>query len=80
MRITAAKKRIKLEQSPLCPPAPRLMNSNSIKHESDNSDYSHTTDDNRHSSALDMDHRMLTPIKSEPVDPYEMHQMSKKKL
>ncbi|XP_015428389.1 PREDICTED: nuclear factor related to kappa-B-binding protein [Dufourea novaeangliae] len=79
-RITPAKKRIKMEQSPLCPPAPRLINSNSIKHESDNSDYSHTTDDNRHSSALDMDHRMMTPIKSEPVDPYEVHQMSKKKL
>ncbi|XP_076757201.1 nuclear factor related to kappaB binding protein isoform X2 [Xylocopa sonorina] len=80
MRITPAKKRIKLEQSPLCPPAPRLMNSNSIKHESDNSDYSHTTDENKHSSTLDMDHRMLTPIKSEPIDAYEMHQMSKKKL
>ncbi|CAK9828671.1 Nuclear factor related to kappa-B-binding protein [Anthophora retusa] len=80
MRITPAKKRIKLEQSPLCPPAPRLINSNSIKHESDNSDYSHTTDENRHSSTLDMDHRMLTPIKSEPVDPYEVHQIAKKKL
>ncbi|XP_076648684.1 nuclear factor related to kappaB binding protein [Halictus rubicundus] len=80
MRMTPAKKRIKLEQSPLCPPAPRLINSNNIKHESDNSDYSHTTDDNRHPGALDMDHRMLTPIKSEPVDPYEVHQMSKKKL
>ncbi|XP_043265213.1 nuclear factor related to kappa-B-binding protein isoform X1 [Colletes gigas] len=80
MRITQAKKRIKLEQSPLCPPAPRLINTNSIKHESENSDYSHTTDDNRHSNALDMDHRMLTPIKSEPIDAYEMHHMSKKKL
>ena len=80
MRATPAKKRIKLEQSPLCPPAPRIMNANSIKHESDNSDYSHTTDDNRHSSALDMDQRMLTPIKTEPVDTYEMHQLSKKKL
>ncbi|XP_076244084.1 nuclear factor related to kappaB binding protein [Calliopsis andreniformis] len=80
MRTTPAKKRIKLEQSPLCPPAPRLMNSNSIKHESDNSDYSHTTDDNRHSSTLDMDQRMLTPIKSEPADGYEMHQLSRKKL
>ncbi|XP_043522153.1 nuclear factor related to kappa-B-binding protein isoform X2 [Frieseomelitta varia] len=78
IRITSAKKRIKLEHSPLCPPAPRLTNS--IKHESDNSDYSHTTDENRHSNALDMDHRMLTPIKSEPMDAYEMHQMSKKKL
>ncbi|KOX72436.1 Nuclear factor related to kappa-B-binding protein [Melipona quadrifasciata] len=78
IRITPAKKRIKLEHSPLCPPAPRLTNS--IKHESDNSDYSHTTDENRHSNALDMDHRMLTPIKSEPMDAYEMHQMSKKKL
>ncbi|XP_043593392.1 nuclear factor related to kappa-B-binding protein-like isoform X2 [Bombus pyrosoma] len=80
IRITPAKKRMKLEQSPLCPPAPRLTNSNSIKHESDNSDYSHTTDENRHSNTLDIDHRMLTPIKSEPIDAYEMHQMSKKKL
>ncbi|XP_017878978.1 nuclear factor related to kappa-B-binding protein [Ceratina calcarata] len=81
MRVTPAKKRIKLEQqSPLCPPAPRLPNSNSIKHESDNSDYSHTTDENRHSSTLDMDHRMLTPIKSEPIDAYEIHQIAKKKL
>lgn len=80
MRVTPAKKRIKLEHSPLCPPAPRLINSNSIKHESDNSDYSHTTDENKHSSSLDMDHRVLTPIKSEPMDVYEMHQITKKKL
>lgn len=78
VRITPAKKRIKLEQSPLCPPAPRLVNS--VKHESDNSDYSHTTDENRHSNMLDIDHRLLTPIKSEPIDGYEVHPMTKKKL
>lgn len=79
IRITPAKKRIKLEQSTLCPPAPKLINSNSTKHESDNSDYSHTTDDNRHSNAVDIDNK-LTPIKSEPIDVYDIHQVSKKKM
>lgn len=81
MKITSAKKKIKLEQNSLCPPAPKLTNSNSVKHESDNSDYSHTTDDNRQSNIMDIDYnRITTPIKSEPVEAYEAHQAAKKKM
>lgn len=80
MKITSAKKKIKLEQNSLCPPAPKLTNSNSVKHESDNSDYSHTTDDNRQPNIMDIDYSRITPIKSEPVEAYEAHQVTKKKM
>lgn len=81
MRITPAKKRIKVEQNSLCPPAPaKSTNSSSVKHESDNSDYSHTTDDNKQPNVVDMDcNRITTPVKSEPIDAYEM-QLVKKKM
>lgn len=56
------------------------MNSH-VKHESDNSDYSHTTDDNRQPNIADMDYnRIVTPIKLEPIDTYEVHQLAKKKM
>lgn len=81
MKITSAKKKIKLEPNSLCPPTLKFTNSNSIKLESDNSDYSHTTDDNRQPNVPDMDYnRITTPIKSEPVDAYETHQTLKKKM
>ncbi|KYN38168.1 Nuclear factor, partial [Trachymyrmex septentrionalis] len=81
MKVTSAKKKIKLEQNLLCPPAPKLTNSNSVKHESDNSDYSHTTDDNRQSNIVDIDYnKMTTPIKSEPIEAYEALQVTKKKI
>ncbi|XP_011706105.1 PREDICTED: nuclear factor related to kappa-B-binding protein isoform X3 [Wasmannia auropunctata] len=80
-KVTSAKKKIKLEQNSLCPPAPKLPNSNSIKHESDNSDYSHTTDDNKQPNIADVDYnRMTTPIKSEPIEAYEVHPVAKKKI
>ena len=79
MKVTSAKKKIKLEQNLLCPPAPKLMNSNSVKPESDNSDYSHTTDDNRQSNVMEMDYR-ITPVKSEPTETYDLHQVAKKKM
>lgn len=79
MKITSAKKKIKLEQNS-CPPASKLANSNSVKHESDNSDYSHT-DDNRQPNVVDVDYnRITTPIKLEPVETYETHQVAKKKM
>lgn len=80
MKITPAKKKIKVEQnSSTCPPASKLMNS--VKHESDNSDYSHTTDDNKQSNAMEMDYNKITPpIKLEPVDAYEAHQLAKQKM
>lgn len=78
MKITSAKRKIKLENS-LCPPAPKLANSNSVKHESDNSDYSHTTDDNKQPTVMDIDYnRIITPVKSEPIETYEVHQAKKK--
>jgi hypothetical protein len=82
MRITSAKKKIKLEQSSLCPPTLKLTNSNSVKHESDNSDYSHTTDDNRQANVADVDYNRITTtlVKSEPTDAYEPHQLAKKKM
>lgn len=81
MRITPAKKKIKLEQGSLGPPAPKLT-SNSVKHESDNSDYSHTTDDNRQANVADVDYNRIatTLVKSEPIDAYEPHQLAKKKM
>lgn len=83
MKITAAKKRIKLEQNSLCPPAPvpvpKSANPGSVKLESDNSDYSHTTDD-KPPNIVDMDYnKIATPIKSEPTDVYET-QLAKKKM
>ncbi|KAG5323494.1 NFRKB protein, partial [Pseudoatta argentina] len=81
MKVTSAKKKIKLEQNSLCPPAPKLTNSNSVKHESDNSDYSHTTDDNRQPNIVDIDYNKMTiPIKSEPIEAYEALQVTKKKI
>lgn len=81
MKMTPAKKRIKLEQNSLCPPAPKTINSGSVKHESDNSDYSHTTDDNRQPIIADMDYnKIITSVKSEPIDLYETHQLTKKKM
>lgn len=81
MKVTSAKKKIKLEQNSLCPPVPKLTNSNSVKHESDNSDYSHTTDDNRQPNIVDIDYnKMTTPIKSEPIEAYEAFQVTKKKM
>ncbi|XP_029668197.1 nuclear factor related to kappa-B-binding protein-like isoform X1 [Formica exsecta] len=81
MKIASAKKKIKLEQHSLCPSALKFTNSNSVKLESDNSDYSHTTDDNRQPNVSDMDYnKITTPIKSEPVDTYETHQIIKKKI
>ncbi|XP_066595888.1 nuclear factor related to kappa-B-binding protein isoform X3 [Prorops nasuta] len=81
IRVPPAKKRIKLEPS-LCPPSSRNLSISSIKPESDNSDYSHTTDDNRHLNSLEVDHRSVTPIKAEPLDFYEStpHVISKKKM
>lgn len=80
VKITPAKKKTKLEQNPSCSPAIRVTTSNSIKHESDNSDYSHATDDNRHLHVADVDYKISTSIKSEPVDAYEMHHLAKKKM
>ncbi|XP_050452746.1 nuclear factor related to kappa-B-binding protein-like isoform X1 [Cataglyphis hispanica] len=81
MKIASAKKKIKLEQNSLCPSTLKFTNSNSVKLESDNSDYSHTTDDNRQPNILDMDYnKITTSIKSEPVDAYETHQITKKKI
>lgn len=81
MKITSAKKKIKLEQNSLCPPTLKFTNSNSVKLESDNSDYSHTTDDNRQLNVVEMDYnRITTPIKSEPLDAYDTHQIIKKKM
>jgi len=81
MKVTSAKKKIKLEQNSLCPPAPKLTNFNSVKHESDNSDYSHTTDDNRQPNIVDVDYnKMTTSIKSEPIEAYEALQVTKKKM
>lgn len=75
------KKKVKLEQNSLCQPTIKLMNSHSVKHESDNSDYSHTTDDNRQPNTADVDYnRIVTPIKLEPIDTYEVHQLAKKKM
>lgn len=79
MRITPAKKRIKAETNLL--PAPKSTNLSSVKHESDNSDYSHTTDDNKQPNIADMDYnRLATPVKTEPVDVYEVHHLAKKKM
>jgi len=81
MKVTSAKKKIKLEQNLLCPPMSKLTNSNSVKHESDNSDYSHTTDDNRQPNVVDIDYnRITTSTKPESVEAYEAHQVVKKKM
>ncbi|XP_015596568.1 nuclear factor related to kappa-B-binding protein isoform X2 [Cephus cinctus] len=84
MRVSSAKKKIKLEQPSLCPPlVPKFANANSIKLESDNSDYSHTTDDNnKHSMILEADHRIMisSTIKTEPIDAYEVQQPVKNKI
>ncbi|KAL6260847.1 hypothetical protein P5V15_008374 [Pogonomyrmex californicus] len=84
MKITSMKKKIKLEQNLLCSPATKLTSSNSVKHESDNSDYSHITEDNRQQCRdkciVDIDYNKITPTKSEPVEAYEAHQVAKKKI
>ncbi|KAL0130422.1 hypothetical protein PUN28_002239 [Cardiocondyla obscurior] len=78
MKITSAKKKIKLEQNSLCPPVPKLANSNSLKHENDN-DYFNITDDNRQ-PIIDVDYnKITTPVKSEPVETYEVSPQAAKK-
>lgn len=82
VRVPPAKKRIKMEQTPLSqPPVPKI-NSNAIKHESDNSDYSHTTDEIKHSSFLENESKSpnFSSVKAEPVDVYEHRSQPKQKM
>ena len=81
-RVPTSKKRIKLEQTPLSqPPVPKIS-SNAIKHESDNSDYSHTTEDIKHSNDLETEHKSpnFPAVKTEPIDVYEQRLQAKQKM
>ncbi|XP_033219071.1 nuclear factor related to kappa-B-binding protein isoform X2 [Belonocnema kinseyi] len=82
VRVPPSKKRIKLEQNPLSqPPVPKIS-SNAIKHESDNSDYSHTTDEIKHSSLLENEGKSpnFSNVKAEPLDLYEHRSQPKQKM
>lgn len=82
VRPVVVKKRIKLEQLPSGPPIPlKSSHLSSIKPESDNSDYSHTIDnDNRqYTSSMDSSGTM-NAVKMEPADTYEAQLPTKKKI
>ncbi|XP_012254609.2 nuclear factor related to kappa-B-binding protein [Athalia rosae] len=79
IRPVIVKKRIKLEQ-PSCPPSSmKSAHNNSVKPESDNSDHSHTID-NDHRQIMTMDAgTALNSVKAEPIDTYETQQLPTKK-
>lgn len=80
IRLPSLKKRIKLD-SPALPPVPKI-NTTVIKHEIDNNDYSHTTDDIKHSNFADLEHQNsnFPIIKTEPMETYEQPRPQPKKM
>lgn len=83
LRITPAKKRIKVEPVLACPPMiPKSISLSPVKSEIEGNDYSHTIDEAKHIPVPEIDNRFadVSPIKSEPVDGYEIHQSPKKKM
>ncbi|XP_046488673.1 nuclear factor related to kappa-B-binding protein [Neodiprion pinetum] len=82
IRPVVVKKRIKLEQPPSGPPlTSKSVHVSSVKPESDNSDYSHTIDNDHRQiiSAVDSS-GPLSAVKMEPVDTYEPQLSGKKKI
>ena len=82
VRVSTSKKRMKLEQSPLCQHSVPKISSNTIKIETDNDDYSRTTPDIKHSNLLEMQHKSsnFQSVKAEPVDVYAHRSHLKQKM
>lgn len=80
IRLPSSKKRIKLDQhSPALPPVPKI-NTTVIKHEIESNDYSHASEDVKHSNFADLEQQSVNfpVIKSEPIETYEPRPQPKK--
>lgn len=89
LRITPAKKRIKLEQPQCTPVTPKISPLSSIKHEHDNNDYLHMAEDIKHGQEVEIESQTcqemrsttFSPVKNEPIDNIDIQStLLKKKI